>query len=249
MKRKRENPNDMDLGGHLRELRHRFLVVLVLFATIFIATYLNCNNILSAIRQMGEEIGYKLVYISPQEVIVQQFRLAGVASFLISLPIMIYQIVAFIAPVFSDKKPLRKILMYCIFAMVLFILGAAFAYKILLPFIYKFLFDIGIANNIEAQISIKEYISLFITIECCIGIVTEMPLISIILTKVGILTPKRMKAIRPYIIVAIFITAAIITPPDVVSQVMVAIPMIVLYQISIILCKLIKEEKSHGEEK
>ena len=83
--------------------------------------------------------------------------------------------------------------------------------------------------------------------ESCIGIVTEMPLICIMLTKVGILTPDIMVKIRAYIIVVIFIVAAIITPPDVVSQMMVAIPMICLYQLSIILCKFIKGGKRHGK--
>ena len=226
--RKKKNPNEMDLSGHVKELKHRMMFVLVVFLVVFIAAYIKSNDLMNLITSLGKSIGYKFIYLAPQEVIVQQFRIAGVTALICNLPIIVYEIVAFIA-------------------LVLFLLGTIFAYEILLPFVYRFLYETGQTSKITAQISIKEYITLFITLESCIGIVTEMPLICIMLTKVGILTPDIMVKIRAYIIVAIFIVAAIITPPDVVSQMMVAIPMICLYQVSIILCKFIKGGKHHGK--
>lgn len=245
--RKKKNPNEMDLSGHVKELKHRMMFVLVVFLVVFIAAYIKSNDLMNLITSLGKSIGYKFIYLAPQEVIVQQFRIAGVTALICDLPIIVYEIVAFIAPVFSSKKSFIGMLFIGFIALVLFLLGTIFAYEILLPFVYRFLYETGQTSKITAQISIKEYITLFITLESCIGIVTEMPLICIMLTKVGILTPDIMVKIRAYIIVVIFIIAAIITPPDAVSQMMVAIPMICLYQVSIILCKFIKGGKRHGK--
>ncbi len=245
--RKKKNPNELDLSGHVKELKQRMLFVLVVFVIVFIAAYLESDKLMELITTMGKEIGYNFVYLAPQEVMIQQLRIAGVMAIICDLPIIVYEIIAFIAPVFSSKKSFFELLFIGFIALVLFVLGTVFAYKILLPFVYRFLYETGQASKITAQISIKEYITLFITLECCIGIVTEMPLICIMLTKIGILTPNIMVKIRSYIIVVIFIVAAIITPPDVVSQMMVAIPMVCLYQVSIILCKFVKGGKHHGK--
>lgn len=245
--RKKKNPNELSLSGHVKELKRRMLVILVTFITVFIIAYIKSNEIMDIITILGKDIGYKFIYLAPQEIILEQLRIAGVTALLFSLPIIVYEISAFIAPVFSSKKSFFGLLLIGLIAIVLFVLGTLFAYEILLPFVYRFLYETGQASEIIAQISIKEYISLFITLESCIGIVTEMPLICIMLTRVGILTPKVMVNIRPYIMVVIFIVAAIITPPDVISQMMVAIPMVLLYQISIILCKFIKGGKHHGK--
>jgi sec-independent protein translocase protein TatC len=248
MKRKNKNPNQMSLSGHISELKHRIRTVLIIFIIIFIAAYINCDKLLEVMTQLGKSIGYEFVYIQPQEVMIQQIRISAVSAFIIDLPIMVYEIAAFICPVFTNRKSVIRMTVYGITSLLLFVIGAIFAYKILLPFIYKFLYDIGETNNITAQVSIKEYITLFLTLEVCIGIVAEMPLICIGLTRVGILTPARMKAIRNYVIVLIFIIAAIITPPDIVSQIMVALPMIALYQISIFVCKFIKEADKDGHD-
>lgn len=245
--RKKKNPNELSLSGHVKELKRRMLVVLVIFITVFIAAYIKSNELMNLITTLGKDIGYRFVYLAPQEVMLEQLRIAGVTALLFSLPIIVYEIIAFIAPVFSSKKSFFGLLLIGLIALVLFVLGTLFAYEILLPFVYRFLYETGQASKIKAQISIKEYISLFITLESCIGIVTEMPLICVMLTKIGILTPKVMVSIRPYIIVVIFITAAIITPPDVISQMMVAIPMVLLYQISILICRFIKGGKHHGK--
>lgn len=243
--RKKKNPNEMSLSEHVKELKNRLIVIIIVFLIVFIASYIESNHILKFFMTLGEEIGYEFIYLSPQEVIIQQFRLAGVTALICDLPVIVYQIIVFISPAIDNKKSFLSLLLVCIIAIILFLLGAIFAYKILLPFVYKFLYDIGTATNILAQISIKEYITLFITIETCMGIITELPLICIVLTKIGVLTTKTMITIRPYVIVIMLILSAIITPPDVVSQLMIAIPMICLYQLSIFICKVIKGDKQN----
>ena len=160
--RKKKNPNDLTLSGHLKELKHRVIICLIVFIVIFIAAYLNCNKLLEFVMKTGKEIGYDFVYLAPQEVILQQFRIAAVIAIICDLPIIIYELVAFVSPVFESKKSFLSLLLLGIIAIILFLLGTVFAYKILLPFVYKFLFDIGETSKINAQISIKEYISLFL---------------------------------------------------------------------------------------
>lgn len=245
MNNKQHNQTEMTISEHLRELKRRLFTIIGLLIVLFVIAYINSDRILKFIVGIGKSCGYTFVYIQPQEVLIQQFRIAGVLAIIVSTPVIVYHVIAFVAPAFSSKKSVKNIIIFVIASFIMFILGALFAYKILLPFMYKFLFDIGKANNIKDQVSIKEYITLFITMMTSLGIVAEMPLISILLTKIGILTPNRMKSIRNYIYVLILIIAAIITPPDVVSQCMVAVPMIILYEISILVCRFIKEEK-HG---
>lgn len=235
-----KNPNEMDASEHLKELKHRVFCVVAIFIILFVVGYTHCKDLLDVVTKLGNEVGYDLVYLSPQEVLIQQIRLAGVFSLMCTIPVIIYEAASFVAPAFEDKHALLKIIGLGIIATVLFILGVIFAYKVLLPLVYNFLYGIGTDSNIKAQVSIEKYISLFITTVICIGTVTEMPLICIILTKAGLLTTDIMKRIRPMVIVGIFLVAAIITPPDVVSQILVALPMVGLYQVSIIFCKFIK---------
>lgn len=242
----KKNPNNMTLSDHVAELKHRIIAVLAVFFIVFVVAYLKSNNMLSFISNIGTKAGYKFIYIAPQEVLLQQFRIAGAFAFLCTIPFIVYELVAFVSPVFETKKSTKRLLVFCIIAAILFLVGAVFTYKILLPFVYQFMYGIGITNNIEAQISIKEYISMFITMEFCMGIVTELPLICASLTKIGVLTPEMMIKARSVAIVIIFIIGAFITPPDVFSQCMVAIPMVFLYQISIFICRFIKEENKHG---
>lgn len=246
--RKRRDANKLSLSEHIRELKCRIVTILTIFLIVFIVAYIKSNELIDLITTLGKNVGYEFIYLAPQEVIIQQIRVSGVTALFFTLPIIVYEIIAFIAPVFSDRSFMRLLFIGFI-AIILFILGAMFAYKILLPFVYMFLYEMGQTNGIKAQISIKEYISLFITLEASIGIITEMPLICVMLSKIGILTPKIMIDIRPYIIVIIFIVAAIVTPPDVVSQMIVAIPMILLYQISIIVCNFIKGGNHNGNSR
>ena len=123
-------------------------------------------------------------------------------------------------------------------AILLFVMGVLFSYKVILPFVLSYLSGIGNGIGITGAVDIREYISFYITILFCMGFVFEIPLIVLSVNKLGILSLDKLKGLRRYIIVLSFLVAAIITPPDVVSQCMVALPMVLLYEISLILCKI-----------
>ena len=179
------------------------------------------------------DAGYDFVYLEPQEVLVQQLKLDALASLIISLPVIIAEIGLFVAPALDSKA---GIVISVIFGTIMFLCGVAFSYYILIPFVFYTLYELGINTGITAQVSISSYISLYLTLLFAIGIIFELPLVSLGFTKAGILTGDKMKKGRKIAIIIALIIAALITPPDVLSQLIVALPIILLYELSIRLC-------------
>ena len=245
MKRHKKNkdPNSLTLGEHLRELKKRMLCILLAFVVVFILAYVKSESILKFVMSLGKKAGYTFVYISPQEVILQQLRIAGVLSVIVVLPLIVYHVARFVSPVFTGKHAFRRLILIGIGAILFFVAGTLFAYKVLLPFVYQFFYGLGNDLGIQANVSLDEYLSLFLTIEICLGVVTEMPLACLVLTRAGVINSTLLKKGRAVATVIIFIVGAIITPPDVVSQCMVAIPMVGLYQLSIWVSTLAEKKK------
>ena len=170
-------------------------------------------------------------------------RIAGVLSVIVVLPLIVYHVARFVSPVFTGKHAFRRLILIGIGAILFFVAGTLFAYKVLLPFVYQFFYGLGNDLGIQANVSLDEYLSLFLTIEICLGVVTEMPLACLVLTRAGVINSTLLKKGRAVATVIIFIVGAIITPPDVVSQCMVAIPMVGLYQLSIWVSTLAEKKK------
>ncbi len=232
---------------HQKELLFRVLVAVVLWLVFFVISYININPLVEYLKTEAEKIGYNLIYVRVQDVLLQELRLAAIMALLIDMPVIIYEICRFVFPIFETIK-IKILLTIGIFvAIIFFVVGIVFSYKIILPFTLTYLSSVGNAVSITGMVSFKEYISFYIMMLFVMGIVFEMPLFFLILNKVGILTVERMKGIRRYFIVVSFLLAALITPPDVVSQVMVAIPMIILYEVSLFLCKIINHSSKKKE--
>ena len=230
-----EENGEMSLSGHLRELRNRILVyVIALVAAILIGLHY-AADIVEKFLDIGAGYDYQFVYIAPQELMIQYFFVAFVFGICITFPILVYQVWAFIRP--GLKKSENTLFLFAIVCGLLcFCVGAAFAYKVMLPFMLYFFVTLGTGSGISAYISIQNYLSFLLTVLIIFGIVFELPVVSMILNFLGLLKVQWMKSGRRVVIVLIFVVAAIITPPDIVSQTLVALPMIVLYEISIILC-------------
>ena len=242
-----EQGASMPVTGHLKELRNRIAVVLVAFVACNVVLITRAQLIVGFLTDMGAAYGYKFIYISPSELLLQQFKAALTASFILCVPLLLYEAFAFMKPGLT-KKEKAGIRFGLIFGVGFFAVGVFFAYKIVLPFMLQFLIKQGQGTDYVASISIANYISFLLLIFTIFGFIFEMPLLSVILSRLGILTPKVMRKIRGGAIIAIFVVAAIITPPDIVSQVMVAVPMVLLYELSIGLCILFQRRKKAAEE-
>lgn len=237
----------MPLSGHLRELRNRIVVcVLVLFAGVCVCLSF-ASRIVTLLTDMGTQYDYHFVFIRPQELLLVYFTIALTGGVVIAVPVIGYQVYAFCSPALESKGR-RTFISSLLFGGLCFCIGVGFAYKIVLPFMLRFLVSFSKGMDITNNISIGEYVSFLMTVFIIFGIVFEMPVISVLLTRIGILKAEWMAKSRKVMIVIIFFIAAIITPPDVVSQVMVAVPMIGLFEISIILSRIVAKKKQLPED-
>ncbi|MCD7744213.1 MAG: twin-arginine translocase subunit TatC [Lachnospiraceae bacterium] len=234
MKKQKETGGDMPLSGHLRELRNRLGICIVSLVVAFLVALYFSQDIITFLTDIGDVYGYEFVYIAPQELLLEQFSVSLVAAVCIASPILIYHIWAFIQPGLK-KNENSMFAAVLISGLICFVIGILFAYKIMLPFMLKFLIGISAGSGITASISVEKYVSFLLTIFLIFGVIFELPVVSVLLTQIGLLKVEWMKkAFKPAIIV-IFLIAAIVTPPDIVSQTMVAFPMIGLYELSILL--------------
>lgn len=232
---------ELDVSEHLKELKKRILLIMVCFVSAFIFFYCNSNKVIDFIVQSGNDAGFQFVYITPAEILTQQLKLAAIASIVICIPIIIIEISAFVAPALENGYIGAFIPM--VFAVIMFCIGVAFSYFILIPFVFNSLYNLGVNVGIEGRVSIESYISLYMTLLLSLGLTFELPLISLGLSRLHVVDCIKMKKGRKVAVIISLFIAAIITPPDVFSQIVVAVPIMLLYEFSIWLCRV--GEKKH----
>ena len=235
---KPDNPDgSMSLTGHLRELRNRLVFCAIVLLVGFGVCLGFSSRLVTMLTDMGAVYHYVYVYIAPQELLMVYFSVALTGSVVVAFPFISYHVYAFCSPGLKRKEKVF-ILGTLFFGTACFCLGVLFAYFINIPFMLRFLIQFSSGVSISASISIQEYISFLLTVFVIFGVIFELPVVSVLLTLLGILQAKWMVKCRRAMIVVIFFVAAVITPPDVVSQIMVAVPMIALYELSIFLSRL-----------
>ena len=242
-------PDDgnMTLTGHLKELRNRLIVCAVVFVAAVVVTLAYADRLIDLLTAMGQGF-YTFVSIAPQEKLMQYFRVSLLAAVVVTVPVALYQMYAFAKPGLK-KSETFFLKLVILLGLALFVVGVMFAYKLMMPFMLRFL-STGIegAEYIQTTTSIESYVNLCLTMFIIFGCVFEMPLITIILSKMGIINPQLLKQVRGIAIVIIFFIAAVVTPPDIVSQCMVAGPMVLLYFISIFLSGIFYKPKEDDDD-
>lgn len=212
---------------HLEELRRRIIWCI---AFIIIVSFVSYSFVDKIIRYMAKPVG-KLVFIEPAEAFLAHIKLAIFCGLFISFPVILYHILAFVVPGLEPKER-RYIFLFIPLGIALFFFGAAFAFFVMVPFCIKFLAGYG-TEWLQPMISVGSYVSFFCAIILIFGAVFEVPVVVLFLTKLGIVNPLMLRRNRKYAILAIFIIAAIFTPPDVFSQIVMAVPLLILYEIGI----------------
>lgn len=243
MKRKQINEREMPFLDHLEELRWRLFKSLITVFVLMLICWGFSDQLLEVLRYPGTQITppLKMQVLKVQTVFMTKLEIALVAGVILGLPVIIYQLWQFMAPGLIKKE--KKFLPIIILATIIcFAIGGFFAYFIIIPFALQFFMDLAPAD-IENNIALDFYIGFLLRIIVVFGVVFELPIISIILTKMGLLTPKFMRKYRRYALVIAFILGAILTPPDPSTQIMLAIPIILLYEISIFLSYLFSSKK------
>ena len=232
----------MSLSGHLKELRNRVAVCVAVLVLGFFLCLSVAGKLVTALTDLGAAYQYQYVYIAPQELLLVYFNLALIGAAVLTFPVLAYEAYAFCSPGLTGKER-TGIALALLAGTLFFILGVAFARFISMPFMLRFLIGFTTEVDVSASISIQEYVSFLMTVFVIFGAVFELPVISVLLTALGVLRADWLRKGRRIMIVLIFLLAAIITPPDVVSQIMVAIPMIALYELSIFLSALVSKAK------
>ena len=232
----------MTVSGHLKELRNRLVICVVALVVLFLISLNFASDIVTLLTDIGKNYGYSFIYISPQELLLQYFSVSGISALCISMPLLLYHIWAFIQPGLKNNEN-KMFSLALIFGLICFIIGVLFAYKIMLPFMLRFLIGVSSGTSVTASVSVGNYVSFLMTIFIIFGIIFEMPMISIILGTMGIIRSSWMKKGTKAVVVIIFFVAAFVTPPDITSQVMVAVPMIALYELSIVLVGLVEKRR------
>ncbi len=233
----KENGAEMSFLDHLEELRWRLIYALIGVVAGTVIAWIFIDQLVAFILlKPARDAGAVLQNLKPFGQIFLYLQVAIIAGIILSLPNLFYQLWKFIAP--ALKKNERKyILAVVIFSTLCFLSGIVFAYYVLLPLALQFVAQFG-TEAIKNNFAINEYMNIIISIMLGAGLVFELPMLSFFLTKLGILTPAFMRKYRRYALIIILFFAALLTPPDPVSQVILAVPLVLLYEISIFISKL-----------
>lgn len=230
---------ELTIVEHLDELRRRIIYILIAVGIASGLSYHFIDEILAFITKAGRI--EKLVFINPTEAFVVIIKLCVLSGVVVAMPFILYQVWRYVGV--ALKKEERKYLIYFgPVSYILFLCGAAFAFIGVLPLGIRFLLSFS-TETITPMITLNTYVSFLLQMITAFGLMFELPLVILLLSKLGIVTPEMLKKWRKYAIVVIFVVAAILTPPDALSQIMLAIPMLLLYEISIIICKVVTKKR------
>ncbi len=223
----------LTLVEHLTEFRKRLIICIVSAFFGSIISYLMIKRIMDLlIIPVGN-----LVFIAPHEAFITYIKLSIFAGIFLALPVILYQIWRFVASGLK-KNEKKYILIYAPFSFIFFLIGSAFAYFLILPLGIRFLLSFA-TDTLSPMISLAAYINFAGMMILTFGVVFQLPLIIMFLTKINIVSTKFLKEKRKIALILIFIVAALLTPPDVITQILMAAPLIILYEISILLSKFV----------
>jgi sec-independent protein translocase protein TatC len=239
----------LPLTTHLEELRSRLIKVLILLLIVFCFVYWKSSFFMDFITApiipiLPENSSMAILMLT--EGFFTELKLSAMVAVFFSMPFIFYQIWKFVAPgLYAQEK--KYVTAFVFMSSLLFFLGAAFAYYIVFPFGFEFF--LGYAEGyVTANLSIQWYLSFVVRLIMAFGLVFEMPVFVLFLSKMGIVSDKMMKKHRRYAYFGIVVAAAILTPPDVFTQMMMAVPMVVLYEVSVFVAKAFGRKNEISEE-
>jgi sec-independent protein translocase protein TatC len=226
------NEQNMSIYEHIGELRRRILIVAVVFLGATIAGFFLADSLIVYLQGADEvkELEMNTFRLTDPVKIYMQF--AFIIGCVLSSPVILYHVWAFVSPGLLEKE--RKVtLSYIPFSVLLFLAGVSFSYFVLFPFVVKFMTSLTERLDVNQVIGINEYFEFLFQFTLPFGILFQMPVVVMFLTRLGIITPMTLVSIRKYAYFVLLVIAAIITPPELLSHLMVTLPLLVLYEISI----------------
>jgi sec-independent protein translocase protein TatC len=247
-----EEDKKMPLLDHLIELRQRLLYSAIAFVLAFVGCFFFAQQMFDFLAApmahfFHDQVGRRFIYTDLTEPFFTQIKLAAFGALCVSFPIIAAQLWLFIAPgLYKNER--QAFLPFLVATPVMFLVGAAFLYYVLLPFAIRFFAGFETLRTestlpMQLEARVGEYVGFVMTLIFAFGFCFELPVLLTLLAKVGLVTSDGLRRKRRYAIVLVFIVAAVVTPPDVFSQVSLAIPILALYEASIFLARLVEKKR------
>ena len=241
-------PEGMPFMAHLEELRKRFIWAIIAVAVGFVLAYNFKEEIYGFLSQPLKSVlppGASLIFTSPAEAFLTYLKVAFLAGLIAASPVVFYQLWRFISPgLYKHEK--RLVWPFVVLSSGLFMGGAVFCYTVVFPYAFTFFMSFT-SDKIVPMIKLSEYLSFSAVLLVAFGLVFEMPLVLVFLGRIGVVNQRFLRKNRKYAVLIIFIAAAFFTPPDVISQLLMAGPLLVLYEISIWLVAASEKKKAEKE--
>ncbi|KIF80353.1 twin-arginine translocase subunit TatC [Noviherbaspirillum autotrophicum] len=235
--------------SHLVELRNRIMKASVAVIVVFLGLMPWAGKIYDFMAQpmmAALPVGSKMIATGVITPFLIPVKVTLLVAFLIALPMVLYQAWAFIAPgLYEHEKKLIAPLV--VSSSILFITGVAFCYFFVFGVIFKFINEFA-PKSIAVAPDIESYFGFVMTLFIAFGVTFEVPIVVIVLVRLGLITVEKLKAIRPYVIVGAFVIAAVVTPPDVMSQLLLAVPICLLYEAGLLVAPLFARATQAPEE-
>ena len=251
---KNDNSEKSGFISHLVELRQRLINSFIFLFSFFVVCYFFSQEIYSFLVQpyadavKDDNVNRRLIFTALQETFLTYLRVSFFAALFVSSPIILMQIWKFVAPgLYKNEK--EAILPYLIATPILFLFGGMLVYYLIMPLAIKFFLSfeassINSALPIQLEAKVNEYLSLVMKLIFAFGLSFQLPVILSLLARVGFVESVFLKERRKYVVVIIFVAAAILTPPDPITQIGLAIPLLILYELSIFSVKIIEKRKN-----
>ena len=240
--------NDTFLS-HLLELRDRLLRAIIAVVIVFAFLFPFANDIYSLLAQpllAKLPKGGQMIATEVTTPFLVPIKLAMLSAVVLSLPYLLYQLWAFVAPALYTQEK-RLAVSMVVASTLLFLCGMSFAYFLVLPVVFGFITSVAPAG-VAVMTDINKYLDFVIGLFMAFGLTFEVPVAVVLLVKMDMVSVAKLKEIRPYIFVGAFVIGAIFTPPDVVSQIMLAVPLWLLYEAGIVVATLIKKRQATADE-
>ena len=235
------NGKKLTILGHLSELRHRLIKCVIAVAVTTVISFVFASQIFHILILQTE--GINLIYIEMTEMVSTYMKVCLTSGIILAMPYLIYQFLMFVSPALTYKEK-KYVYLVLPWIALMFIGGVVFGYFVLIPPAMKFLISFG-SDIATPQIRIGNYISVVARLLLAIGFVFELPVVTTFLSRLGVITPKWLADKRKPAIILAFLLAAILTPTvDPINQSLVAVPLIILYEVSIWLAKLVQRRRS-----
>lgn len=227
----------ISLFEHLSELRRRFFVCAIAVLVGSVMTYFYVDIILEILRGPIET----LVFIAPQEAFLVNLKVAFWSGTFLASPVIFFEVWRFVSVALSEQEK-RHLFLYAFLSFCSFLIGVTFAYLVVFPIGLKFLLSFT-SSELQPMLSISKFVSFVLMLLVAFGLVFELPLLSFFLSKLGLISPEFLIRKRKHAVIAMFIIAALLTPPDIFTQLLMAGPLLGLYEISIWVSRLAKSKE------